>query len=56
MGSMPNTTSNDVISDDASLDDKYEADFSDIDGLFLYFEDSVFVLQVFCCFELDYFL
>ena len=23
---------------------------------FLYFEDSIFVLQVFCCFELDYFL
>ena len=37
-------------------DDKYEADISDIDALVLYFEDSIFVLQFFCSFELDYFL
>ena len=34
---MPKTTSNDVISDDASYDDKYEADLSDIDAFFLIF-------------------
>ena len=56
MGWMPNTTSNDVISDDASYDDKYEADLSDIDALFLNFEESIFILKVFSCFELDYFL